>query len=138
MSHYFVSKSSAFSEPHESLCNLLQPIPTTHLFDTHCSYSRMSQMFNVLCKLLYFNALERFRPQLKQRMLPESRRTACAEMAREQCRTTIFHQESPWKLITSEGFFFVRARSRERFALGLQAVQFEELVEFVVICDMDG
>lgn len=46
----------------------------------------------------------RFRPQLKQRMLPESRRTACAEMAREQCRTTIFHQESPWKLITSEDF----------------------------------
>lgn len=41
-------------------------------------------------------------------MLPESRRTACAEMAREQCRTAIFHQESPWKLITSEDFFFVR------------------------------
>ena len=50
----------------------------------------------------------RFRPQLKQRMLPESRRTACAEMAREQCRTAIFHQESPWKLITSEDFFFIR------------------------------
>lgn len=51
----------------------------------------------------------RFRPQLKQRMLPESRWAACAEMAREQCRTAIFHQESPWKLITSEDFFFVRA-----------------------------
>ena len=51
----------------------------------------------------------RFRPQLRQRMLPESRRTACAEMAREQCRTAIFHQESPRKLLASKDFFFVRA-----------------------------
>lgn len=63
MSHYFVSKSSAFSEPHESLCNLLQSFIPAHLFDTHCNYGGTSQMFNILRKLLYFNALERFRPQ---------------------------------------------------------------------------
>ena len=35
------------------------------------------------------------------------------------------------------GFFFVRARRRERFGIGLQPVQFDELVEFLVIRDMD-